>query len=60
MDTNKVGVVELFDKYEVACGDEDVVVCLDEGVLECLGNYDKDAFDVDFLHTHPLEYYLQE
>ena len=33
MDTNKFGVVECLDKYEVACCDEDVVSCLDEGVL---------------------------
>ena len=29
MDTNKFGVVELLDKDEVECFDEDVVVCLD-------------------------------
>ena len=51
---------EIWEPIVGTCGDEDVVVCLDEGVLECLGNYDKDAFDVDFLHAHPLEYYLQE
>ena len=33
MDTNKLGVVEFLDKYEVACGDEDVMACFDEGVL---------------------------
>ena len=39
----------------MACGDDDVVECLDEGVLSCLDNNDRDYFDVDFLHAHPLE-----
>ena len=55
MDTNKPGLVEYLDKYEVACVDEDVVACLDEGVLACLDNNNKDDFDVDFLHAHILE-----
>ena len=38
MDTNKLGVVVLLDKDEVACGYEDVVACLDEGMLACLDN----------------------
>ena len=45
----------MLGKYEVACCDEDVLTCLDEGVLACLDNNNKDYFDVDFLHTHPLE-----
>ena len=32
----------------------------DEGVLAYLDNNDKDYFDVDFLHSHPLEYLLEE
>ena len=55
METNKLGVVELFYKYEVACCDGDVVAFLDEGVLECLDKNNKDNFDVDFLHANPLE-----
>ena len=42
----------------MACGDEDVVELFDEGVLAYLDNNDKDYFDVDFLHSHPLEYLL--
>ena len=42
------------------CGDEDAVELLDEDVLACLDNNDKDNFDVYFLHTHPLEYLLEE
>ena len=60
MDTNKLGVVEFLDKYEVACGDEDVVTCLYKGVLACLENNYKNDFDVDFLNAHPLEYFLEE
>ena len=59
MNTNKIGVVECLDKYEVACGSEDVVAWLDEGVLACLDKNDKDVFDVDFLHAHPLEYIIE-
>ena len=55
MDTNKLGVVECLDKDEVECCDEGVVVCFDEGVLTCLDNNNKDGFDGDFLHAHPLE-----
>ena len=60
MKTNKLGVLECLDKYEVACGDEDVVTCLDEGVLAYLDNNDKDNFDVDFIHAHPLKYFLEK
>ena len=55
MDTNKLGVVELLDKYEVECCDDDVVACFDEGVLACLDNNNKDDFHGYFLHTNPLE-----
>ena len=48
-------MVEFLDKDEVACCDEDVVELLYEGVLECLDKNNKDDFDVDFLHAHPLE-----
>ena len=42
MDTNKLGVVELLDKFEVECCVEDVVECFDEVVLECLYDNNKD------------------
>ena len=54
MDKNKLCVVELLDKDEVVCGDKDVVECLDEGVLVYLDKNDKDDFNVDFIHAHPL------
>ena len=56
----KSGVVECLDKYEVACFDEDVVACFYEGVLACLYYNNKDGFYGYFLHTHPLEYLLEE
>ena len=60
MDTNKLGVVDWLDKYEVACGDEYVLAWLYESVLAYLDNNDKDDFDVDFLHAHSLGYILEE
>ena len=42
------------------CCDEDVVACFYEGVLACFDNNNKDYFDVDLLHTKPLEYPLEE
>ena len=30
--------------------------CFDEGLLAFLDNNNKDSFDEDFLHLHPLEY----
>ena len=47
MDTNKLGVVEYFDKDDMAC--------VDEYVLSCLDRNDKDNFDVDILYAHPLK-----
>ena len=55
MDTKKLGVVELLDKYEVVCCDEDVVAYLYQGVLVCLDKNNKDDFDVYFLYVKPLE-----
>ena len=55
MDTNKLGVVELLEKDEVACCDKDVVACFDDGVLAFLDKNNKDYFDVYFLHAYPLE-----
>ena len=55
MDTNNLLVVEFLDKYEVACFDEDVAEFFDEFVLACLDNKNKDDFDGDSLHAHPLE-----
>ena len=55
MDTNKLGVVEFLDKYEVVCGDEDVVAFLDKGFLGCLdnNNNNKDSFMYIFsMNTH--------
>ena len=60
MDTQKLGVVGFLDKYEVACGNEDVVAWLDEGVLVWLDDNNKDGFDIYFLHSHPLGYLLEE
>ena len=54
MDTSKLGEVELLDKYEVECCDEDVVEWLDEGGLACLYMNNKDDFYVYFLHANPL------
>ena len=55
MDTNKMSVVEWFDKYEVACSGEDVLAWLDEGVVACLDNNKKDDFYVYFLLAHHFE-----
>ena len=55
MDTNNLFVVECLDKYEVACCDEDVAEFFDDVVLACLDNKNKDDFDGDYLHAHPLE-----
>ena len=60
MDIKKLGVVELFDKDEVACCDENVVAFLDQGVLACLDKNIKDDFGVDFIHAHHLGYLLEE
>ena len=54
MDTNKLGVVGFLDKYEVVCGDEDVVTFLYDDMLSCLYKNNKDGFGVDFLCAHPL------
>ena len=51
----KIGVVELLDKYEVACFDKDVLVCFDEGVLACLDKNNKDDFNGYFIHAYSLE-----
>ena len=51
----KIGVVELLDKYEVACFDKDVLVCFDEGVLVCLDKNNKDDFNGYFIHAYSLE-----
>ena len=59
MDTNKLGEMELLDKYEVACCDEDAVAWLDEDVLAFLDKNNKYNFDVNFIHAHPLEYILE-
>ena len=55
MDTKKLGVVECLDTDEVTCCYEYVVVCFDEGVMSCLDKNNKDDFDGNFLHAHPLE-----
>ena len=60
MDKKKLIVVECLDKYEVSCGDEDVVAYFYQGVLVCLDKNNKDYFYVDFLHAHPLEQLLEE
>ena len=60
MDTNRLGVVECLDKYEVEYGDKDAVECLYEGVLACLDKNDKNGFEVDFIHLHPLEEIREE
>ena len=54
MDTNQIFEVEYLDKDEVVCCDSDVVAWLDKAVSECLDNNNKDSFDVDFIHAHPL------
>ena len=59
MNTNKLGVVELLDKYEVECCDKDFVAWLDEGVLACLDKNNKDYLYIYILHAHPLEYLLE-
>ena len=52
--------MELLDKYEVACCDDDVVACFDKGVLKWFDNNNKDDFDGYFIHAHPLEYIIKE
>ena len=59
MNTNKLDVVELLDKDEVACCDEDVVACFDEDVLTCLDKNDKDYFDGYFIQAHPLNQFFE-
>ena len=54
IETNKLGVVECADKYEVSCGDEDKVACLYEGVFSCLDKNGKDHLDVYFIHARQL------
>ena len=49
MDTQKLDVVKLLDKDEVACCYEDVFVCLDQGVVKLLDNNNKDYFDFDLV-----------
>ena len=60
LDTQKLGVVECLDKYEVTCCDEDVVVFLDEGVVKCLDNKNKDNFNISFFLEHLLGYIIEE
>ena len=60
MDTNKLGVMECLNKYDVSCCDEYVVELLDDGVFSCLDKNIKDYFDVYFLLTPPLEYIIEE
>ena len=55
MDTNKIGVLECFDKYEVTYDDEDMAECSDDSVLTCLDNNYKYDFNVYLIHVHPLE-----
>ena len=54
METNKLGVVECLDEYQVAFCDEDVLACFGQGVLACLDNNNKDGFYGYFLHEHSL------
>ena len=56
----KLGVVTCLDNYMVSCSDYGGLTCLYEVVVEYLDNNNKDNFDVDFLHAHPLEYILKE
>ena len=60
MDTNKFGVVEFLDKYQVACCDEDVLACLYLDVLACLDNNNRYGFDVYFLLAYPMEQIIEE
>ena len=56
MGTHKLVVVELLDKGEVACCDEDVVACLDEGVVKLSNKNNKDDIYI-FYSCTPLGKY---